>query len=88
MRRKRTIVSLLIAGVLVLVASFVAGGGIDDIDSPNWSGNFLVDRTGTHRGAIYSDGTLAVRAHTTGDQADHHTDRDCCGRTQAKRHTR
>ena len=58
---KRWIV-LMTAVVLVVVAVRVWGGGIDDVDSPYFDGSFLVDRTGTHRGAIFSDGTLAVRA--------------------------
>ena len=45
---------------IVVVVGIVSGGGIDDVDHPNWSGNFLVDRTGTHRAAITSSGALKV----------------------------
>mgnify|MGYP001558571301 CR=1 FL=1 len=45
---------------LLVAAVGVYGGGIDDIDSPNWGGSFLVDRTGTHRAAISATGSLSV----------------------------
>lgn len=58
--------SLTVVALLISLSTVLWAGGIDDIDSPNWSGNYLVDRTGTHRGAINSSGELSVKVGSVG----------------------
>jgi hypothetical protein len=58
--------SLTVVALLISLSTVLWAGGIDDIDHPNWSGNYLVDRTGTHRGAINSSGELSVRVDSVG----------------------
>lgn len=65
--KRRMLAGSIILALVLVAVGFVSGGGIDDVDSPNWSGNFLVDRTGTHRAAITSQGALKVDASGVGD---------------------
>ena len=58
--KRRMLAGSIILALVLVAVGFVSGGGIDDVDHPNWSGNFLVDRTGTHRAAITSSGALKV----------------------------
>jgi len=59
MSKRWRIIALMAFGVF-LAAVRVYGGGADDIDSPNFSGNYLVDRTGSHRATISATGRLSV----------------------------